>query len=448
MKNMPCNLEVEKMIISMLMEKKVNIDLIINDLKPKYFFDIRNKTLFLSIAFLLSKKGDFDATELIDHLKITKKIKAIGGIKYLEEISKIITINSNFENALKVLKELSKKREIILMSQKISQKAEESLDLDAELGEIEKEFLALTRNYNEEHFVGIGKAIEIEFEKIKKNKTAGAKINGIGSSIASLDFRTLGFQKGDLIILAGRPSMGKTALALKFALHASKEHNVLFFSLEMPTALLVQRLLSMRSGIDLYDIKSANISKENWEILTYVKDEVSKLFLTINDSSGLKISDLERFSKKFAAKNKVDMIIIDYLQLIRGGSYSKDRQQEVSQISRDLKALARDMDIPVLTLSQLSRAVEYRQDKRPMLSDLRESGAIEQDADIVMLLYREEYYKRNFELDEDEKNTKNSIEGITELNLAKHRNGALAEIKLIFNKKIGEFTEIDDKIKE
>ena len=271
-------------------------------------------------------------------------------------------------------------------------------------------------------------------EKIQRIYDQGDTITGIKSMYSDLDRMTTGFQRGDLIILAARPSVGKTAFALNISLNAASVSSgaVAIFSLEMPADQLASRMLSAKSRVAGQKLRTGKLDNNDWSKVNEAVSELRRQKIYIDDTPGIKVSDI--FAKCRTLKNDagLSLIIIDYIQLIQGSGKNESRQQEVSEISRRLKALARELDVPVIALSQLSRGVEKREDKRPMLSDLRESGAIEQDADLVMFLYRDEYYNRK---DEEERAATEEVE----LNLAKHRNGPTGLVKLMFEREINAF---------
>ena len=312
--------------------------------------------------------------------------------------------------------------------------AEEIID------EAEAKVLNLSKNILKNSIVDMKTAGVEEIMRMERVSENRGKTLGIPTGFIDLDRMTSGLNNSDLIILAARPAMGKTAFALNVALNAGKEKkNVLVFSLEMPVQQLYQRLLSIESGISQNKLKNAYLEDQDWEKLTIATGILSNSNIFVADLPHTNVLEIRSYARKMKSQNQLDLIIIDYLQLINGtgrGGSEFNRQQEISDISRALKGLARELDVPVIALSQLSRAVESRVDKRPMLSDLRESGAIEQDADIVAFLYREEYYIPDTE-----------NKGITELIIGKHRNGATGTVKLNFLSEFTKFTSYTDQVK-
>lgn len=318
--------------------------------------------------------------------------------------------------------------------------AEEGFDSASELDEImdkaEKEILEVTRSRRTTDFKSSKQVVNEVINEVIKLRDAKGGVTGIKTNYHVLDNITNGFQRGDLIILAARPSMGKTAFALNLALNAAllNPGAIAIFSLEMPAEQLMKRILSAKGRVEGNKLRTGFLNNDEFNKLSEAANEIMACKLFIDDSAVVKMGDIFSKCRKLKSEHGLDLVVIDYLQLISGNSRgsSDNRQQEVSDISRALKALARELEVPVIALSQLSRSVESRQDKRPMLSDLRESGAIEQDADIVMFLYRDEYYNR----DKDPDNTEPDR---TEINLAKHRNGATGQVELAFDKSYNAF---------
>lgn len=315
----------------------------------------------------------------------------------------------------------------------------DSIKPDAMIDDIRNHLYKIEeRKINKDFKKGKEVANHVVEEIFKINK----EIKGIKTGFKSLDEITSGLQKGDLVILAARPSVGKTAFALNLAANimTMQNKNIAFFSLEMPAEQLIQRMLSTISYVDNYKFKhNQNLTEYDKNKILEAVDKLNKINFFIDDSGSIRLDEIIWKSRKQKEMNKLDLIIIDYLQLIPTNSYGDNRQQEVSKISRSLKQLARELEVPIIALSQLNRRVETREDKKPMMSDLRESGAIEQDADIIGFLYREDYYLK-------EKKENDVKVQITELNIAKHRNGAIGTIELLFNPSIGKFSEYSNKI--
>ena len=323
--------------------------------------------------------------------------------------------------------------------------AEEGFDTASDLDEVmdkaEREILNVTRSRRATDFKSSRDVVSNVMQELMKLRSMEGHITGVKTGYTDLDRVTNGFQRGDLIILAARPAMGKTAFALNLALNASFYNSgaIAIFSLEMPAEALMKRILSAKSAVESSKLRSGNIRDDEFNKLNEAANELMATKLFVDDSSNVKISEVFSKCRKLRSEHGLDLVVIDYLQLISGSGRSSgdNRQQEISEISRSLKGLAREMECPVIALSQLSRSVETRPDKHPMLSDLRESGAIEQDADIVMFLYRDEYYNKDENSQEDAETT-----NTTDVDIAKHRNGATGRIQLAFQKNISAFYNI------
>jgi len=389
-----------------------------------------NQDLFDEIRDIVNA-GDFykiEHSSIYDAIeKVYSENKGIDGILIEEEIKKSNSKNKDeiLEILSDILDEITSSYNLLEYANLIKEKA-----MLRRLGNVGAEITQLA--YND---VRVAEEIIDEAEAKNRGKTLG-----IPTGFIDLDRMTSGLNNSDLIILAARPAMGKTAFALNLALNAGKEKkNVLVFSLEMPVQQLYQRLLSIESGISQNKLKNAYLEEQDWEKLTIATGILSNSNIFVADLPHTNVLEIRSYARKMKSQKQLDLIIIDYLQLINGtgrGGSEFNRQQEISDISRALKGLARELDVPVIALSQLSRAVESRVDKRPMLSDLRESGAIEQDADIVAFLYREEYYIPDTE-----------NKGITELIIGKHRNGATGTVKLNFLSEFTKFTNYTDEVK-
>ncbi len=413
-----------------------------NGLVSDDFFINRNKLIFQCMIDLRESNTDCDLTSLSQRLKDYNLLEQIGGLEYLINIQTNAVGNKSIDYYINILKTKSYARNLINLAKKIGDDATDgSKDINDTLDEAEKNILEITRNRYVKDFRDSSEAIDNVLDNLKRINS-GKNPAGIKTTFRDLDYKTNGFQRGDLIILAARPSVGKTAFALNMALNISGIDNgqlgaVAIFSLEMSAEQLISRMLSARSKIPGEKIRTARFNDDEWNKLNYVASNLKKEKIYIDDTPAIKVAEIFSKCRKLKAKEGLACVLIDYIQLIgTSNKRSESRQQEVSEISRSLKALAREMEVPVIALSQLSRSVEKRDDKRPMLSDLRESGALEQDADIVMFLYREEYYKK----DKIESNDQ-----IVELTLAKHRNGPTGQIKLSFQKDINQFISVDEK---
>ena len=371
---------------------------------------------------------------LLDHGLLEKS----GGVDYLLRLSESVPTVSHSDHYLKILHNKATLRKIIRETTRIAEEAYGDVDdIDEFIDDTEKTILKVTQERSAGEFRDIRGVIRSVTDRLNLLQKIDGNISGVKSGFRDLDKITSGFQKGDLIILAARPAMGKTAFALNIAHNAAfkSEEPVAIFSLEMPAEQLVQRIICSMGGIEGSSIRTGEILKTNANKYYAAAERVSKCNMYIDDSPGIKINDIVAKSRKLKSEHGLKLIVIDYLQLITSSSKNREnRQQEVSEISRTLKALARELEVPVISLSQLSRSVEQRPNKRPMMSDLRESGAIEQDADIVSFIYREDYYK------DPSEQTENS--GLTEIIIAKHRNGATGEVNLAFEKNYSRFSDL------
>lgn len=439
LRQLPHSLEAEQSILgAMLIYPRVIQDVSDQDLiKEDFFLDIHQR-IFSAMMYLVSNGKPIDATGLITRLQDTNELNLVGGADYILKLSDTAVTSANSIYYIEMIKERAHLRSLIETAEAI---ANEGFDSSAELDEVmdlaEKQILQVTRSRRTTDFKSSKQVIDVVLKELDQLRNSPEGITGIKTGYRDLDAITNGFQRGDLIILAARPSMGKTAFALNLALQSSLRNSgaIAIFSLEMPAEQLMRRILSAKSEVEGNKLRSGMLSNAEINKLNEAANEITACKLYIDDSAVVKMGDIFSKCRKLKSEHGLDLVVIDYLQLISGnGKGSSDnRQQEVSDISRALKALARELEVPVIALSQLSRSVESRQDKRPMLSDLRESGAIEQDADIVMFLYRDEYYNR----DKDKEN--NTGYDATEINLAKHRNGATGQITLAFNKSVNAF---------
>ena len=355
-------------------------------------------------------------------------LEKAGGIAFVSSLANAVPTAANIVYHANIVREQAQLRALINAATEIAGSA-----VDVIMDDAEKKILSVTSHESESGFVPIKKLVLDVIEQVEKRATQKNALTGLASGFSDLDRLTSGFQPSDLILIAARPSMGKTAFVLNIETHFAIKinHHVAFFSLELSKEQLVQRMLCSEGAIDSQNLRSGNFTEEDWQRLMVAGNRLVMAPLYINDTPGITVMELRSKARRLKSEHGIALVIIDYLQLMqgRGAKNSDNRQQEISEISRSLKALARELAVPVIALSQLSRNVEMRQSKRPMLSDLRESGSLEQDADIVMFLYRDEYYKP----DTEDKN-------LTEVIIAKHRNGPIDQIKLYFEKRFTKFT--------
>ena len=405
------------------------------------FYRQANRIIYDAMENMDKSRIPIDSITLIEYLEGKKQLMQVGGVAYVTALCNVMPSSVNAEHYAKIVKKKSDCRKIINACFQCSELAYSGNDKEA-MAVIEQKIFAVQERNDNDPFTTAEQLMLETGETIQGYIDNKGCLNGIDTGYSKLNRITNGWQKSNLIILAARPSMGKTAFALNLAFNAAKENKktgkkqaVLFFSLEMSQEQLGLRLVAMRSIVPSNDIKTGNISKNQFDKTTKALDEIRESGIIISNVPGYAIDDIVSLGYRAAHQKNVKLIIIDYLQLIQGNK-NKNRVDEITEISNKLQALARDLNIPVIALSQLSRGVESRQDKRPMLSDLRDSGAIEQDADIVMFLYRDDYYYPDGRPDGED-----VPKGKTKLIIAKNRNGELAKINLFFHYEYGRFED-------
>lgn len=413
----------------MIVDKEA-INTAVEAIRPVDFYKEANKEIFETIVELYNRNEPVDLITLSEELKKRGTLENIGGVTYLANLSGSVATTANVKYYCDIVEEKSILRRLIKSCDEIMTKSfEDSEEVNSIIESAEKNIFDITQGRNREGFFPIREVLLDSFSKIEEMAMKEDGLTGLTSGFIDIDNKLSGLQKSDLILLAARPSMGKTALGLNIALNSALKGNakVGVFSLEMSKEQLVQRLLSSLSHVDLQKIISGKLNEDDWLKIVKAMGPLSETDIYIDDTAGISLMEMKAKCRKLKIEKGLDLVVIDYLQLMQSDSPSESRQQEISSISRGLKALAKEMDCPVLALSQLSRAPELRSDHRPILSDLRESGAIEQDADVVMFLYRDEYYNQ----DTDKKN-------IGEVIIAKHRNGPTGTVELLW---MGQFTK-------
>lgn len=423
-RTMPHSQEAEKAVIaSMLMDREALIAA--TDVLSKDDFYIKQYgILFEAMQQLENEAKPADLVQIQERVKQNGAPPEIGEMEFIKEILASVSTSVNIKHYAQIVKNKSTLRNLIRKIQKIENSCyEEKADINTILFNAEKDVTSVTQSGGTGEFQHIGEVVRDALDRMSAAAKAGGKITGIPTGFTDLDYKMAGLQNSDFILVAARPSMGKTAFVLNIAQYVSVKHEyyTAIFSLEMSKLQLVNRVISMESRVDSKNIRTGNLSPAEWGSVAEGASRIGNSHLIIDDTPGISIGDLRSKCRKLKSENKLDLIMIDYIQLMSGGGKSESRQQEVSEISRALKGLARELNVPVIALSQLSRAVESRPDKRPMLSDLRESGAIEQDADVAMFIYRDEYYNK----DSDRK-------GIAEIIIAKQRNGPVGTVELVW----------------
>ena len=439
-KEMPHSIEAEQSILgAMLVYPSLVRTVVDQDLHAEEFYVEAHQRIFGCMMDLHENGQNVDVTTLITRLNDTSQLELVGGADYVIKLSDSAVSSANGVFYIDIIKQRYHLRRLIETAEKIAEEGfDSSSSLDDVLDHAEKEILEVTRSRRASEFQSSKEVVSRVIKELVALRESDNHITGVRTGYQDLDRMTNGFQRGDLIILAARPAMGKTALALNLGMYTALRNPgaVAFFSLEMPAESLMKRLLSAKSQVEGNKLRGGNISDDELNRLNEAGNELGAAKIFIDDSASIKVSQIFSKCRKLMSEYGLSLIVIDYLQLISGSGRGggDNRQQEVSEISRNLKILAKEMNCPVIALSQLSRSVEQRTDKQPMLSDLRESGAIEQDADIVMFLYREDYYKKTSEQEE-----RSDINEVVDLNLAKHRNGSVGHVSLVFNKSISAF---------
>jgi len=399
------------------------------------FYREGNRRVFRAMLRLYSRGEVIDVVTLSDELKSAGEMEGAGGMSYLARLVDAVPTAANIEYHCRILKDKSTLRKLIDASTDIIQEAYGSPagEVEETLDRAEQRIFQIAQASERQGFVWIKEILWPTFERIEELQRSPGSVTGIASGFPDLDNMTAGFQPGDLVVVAGRPSMGKTALALNFAQHAAIEQDVstAIFSLEMSKESLVQRLLCAEGRVDSGRLRRGRLQDDEYARLATAAGHLNTAPIWIDDSPAITALEVRAKARRLAAETNLGLLVVDYLQLMAGPRNVENRQQEISAISRALKAVAKELNIPVVALSQLSRGPEQRTDKRPMLADLRESGAIEQDADVVMFVYREEAYRKDGDM-LDEKGE--SLEGLAELIVGKQRNGPTGTIKLYFHK--------------
>lgn len=436
----PQNIEAEQAVLGAMLIDKEAIAKATEVLSADDFYREAHRVIFSAMLELYNKNEAVDMVTVTEILKRDNKLEDIGGIAYITSLANVVLTAANVKYHAEIVAEKSVLRQLVRVSTEIAAMGyEANEDVGTLLDTAESRILEISNRKKKNDFTAINDILMDSVQSIESLLQNKGGLTGLPAGFADLDKLTSGLHPSDFIILAARPSMGKTALALNIvqnvALRAHKviggePRSVAFFSLEMSKEQLVNRMLCAEAGIDSQRLRVGEMRDEDWTHLWDACDTMSRSKIYIDDTAGITAMDMRSRARRLKAEHGLDLIVVDYLQLMQGSgkrNNSGDRQQEVSEISRSLKALARELDVPVLALSQLSRSVESRQVKRPMLSDLRESGSLEQDADIVAFLYREDYYNPE---------TENKH---TELIIAKHRNGPVDTVNLFFQKQFTKF---------
>lgn len=398
-KSSPQSIEAEKSVLGSMMIDKNVIAQAVEILSAEDFYRDAHKYIFKSIVEMYQRDEPIDEITLLEHLKSTDRLEKSGGISYITEIGSSVLTTANVKSYIKIVEDKATLRKLIDSSTKIIESCYNNQDdVEKVIDVAEQKIFDLAEKKSSSDFEPLSDILERGFEQIETLFNNKGEVTGVGSGFKDLDDLTSGFQKGDMILIAARPSMGKTTFALNIAEHAALREgkSVVIFSLEMSKEQLAYKLLCSEANVDMLKLRTGNLEDKDWENIARASGPLSSAKIYIDDTAGVSIMEMRSKCRRLKIEYGIDLILIDYLQLM-SGSGEESRQQEVSEISRNIKAIAKEMQCPVIALSQLSRAPEQRADHRPMLSDLRESGSIEQDADLVMFLYRDEYYNKETE---------------------------------------------------
>lgn len=422
---LPHSMEAEQSVIGSMIMDKDAIAVVSAIIHPEDFYNKQYGVLFDAMVELNDEGKPVDLVTLQDRLKEKDVPPEVSSLEFIRDLITAVPTSANVKHYANIVAEKATLRRLIRLNEEIANTCYVGKDsLEDILSDTEKRVFDLVQRRNTGEFVPIRQIVVDAMDSIERASHNKGNVTGVATGFLDLDYKTAGMQPSDLILVAARPSMGKTAFVLNVAEYVAFKQGktVAIFSLEMSKEQLVNRLFSMESKVDSQHLRTGNLSDVEWEKLIESAGVIGKSNLIIDDTPGIGISELRSKCRKYKLEHDLEMVIIDYLQLMSGSGRSTDsRQQEISDISRSLKALARELRVPVIALSQLSRAVEQRPDHRPMLSDLRESGAIEQDADVVMFIYRDDYYNKDTER-----------KGIAEIIIAKQRNGPIGTVELVW----------------
>ncbi|WP_026514365.1 replicative DNA helicase [Butyrivibrio sp. LB2008] len=433
----PNSLEAEQSVVGAMLMDKEAIEIASEIVNPDDFYNRQLGTVFETMVELNREGSAVDFVTLQNRLREKNVPPQVSSAEFIGELVSAVPTSANVKYYAKIVADKSTLRKLIRVSEEtINTCYSNSENMEGILNDVEKSVFQITQKRNTGEFVSIDQVVMNALNRIEQASKMKGNVTGLSTGFLDLDYSTAGFQPSDLILIAARPSMGKTAFVLNIAEHMAFHDNkcVAIFSLEMSKEQLVNRLLAMESHVDSQHIRTGNMSDMDWENLIESADVVGSSKLIIDDTPGISIQELRSKCRKYKMDHGLNIIMIDYLQLMTGGSGrgSESRQQEISDISRSLKALARELNVPVVALSQLSRAVEQRPDHRPMLSDLRESGAIEQDADMVMFIYRDDYYNKDTEK-----------KGVADIIIAKQRNGPIGTVDLLWLPEFTKFANLE-----
>ncbi len=439
-RELPYSREAEQAVIGSALTDMQSVSASMEIVKPDDFFFSQNREIFAVVSELFNENSPIDFITVSNRLNRHDKLDAVGGLDYLRNVASNVPTTRHTAYYANIIKEKAVLRNLIKSAGVISDMAYGEDDkVDRVLEQSEQLIFDVASSRENNDIVPIGDILLGSYQTMVENSQNKGGITGLATGFDELNRRTGGFHGGELILIAGRPGMGKSTFAVNIAEHMAinEKKTIAIFNLEMPKEQIVNRIICSQARVSTGKIRNGEISADDWEKIGEIVDKVASAPMYIDDTASVTVSQIRAKCRRLKQTKNLALVVIDYLQLMQSSGRTESRQQEISEISRSLKILSKELDIPVVALSQLSRASESRSDKRPMLSDLRESGAIEQDADIVMFLYREDYYKQ----DTDEKN-------IAECIIAKHRNGETGTFKLGFQGEFSKFSNIEYIAKE
>lgn len=430
----PHNEEAERSVLGACMLSKDALMDVMEEVRAEDFYNESHREIFNSILRLYRENSAVDMLTVCEDLKKQKALDMVGGRTYIGTLTSEVPAAANAGDYAKIVSEKAMMRQLIYASEEIASKGyEDKQDAGELINDAEANIFRIAQKRQKNDYAKIQDVLMKNLKLIDEAERNKGNVIGLPTGFKMLDDKTSGLQKSDLIIIAARPGMGKTAFALNVAAQSAvkAKASVMIFSLEMSQEQLGQRLIAMQARVESEKLKKGNLERKDWDRINVALDELNETKIVIDDTPGISVMEMRNKCRRLKAEQGLDLIVIDYLQLMTFDGRADSRQQEISILSRHLKLLAREMDCPVIVLSQLSRAPEQRQDKRPMLSDLRDSGSIEQDADIVIFLYRDDYYNENTEKP-----------GVCEVHLAKHRSGPTDRIELTW---VARYTKFSDK---
>ena len=431
----PQNIEVERSLLGTVMLQDKALLMVVELLAPEDFYLDAHKIIFAALVSLFERQDPHDLLSVTNLLRDQNRLERAGGEAYLNQLTDVIPFTGMVEHHAKIIRQKAMLRRLIQSSNEVAARCYDAQDdIDALVDRAEQTIFEVAQSRNKQGFEPMAKIVPRAFDRVTRLAERKEHVTGVATGFHELDRMTAGLQPADLIILAARPSMGKTAFSLNIVQHAAMNNKVptAVFSLEMSAEQLALRMLCSFGKVDSQRIRTGRLMDDDWPRLTRATGMLTSLPVHIDDTPGLTVLEMRAKARRLKAEHDLGLVVVDYLQLMQGHSRSENRNQEISDISRSLKAMAKELDVPVLALSQLNRSLESRTDKRPMMSDLRESGALEQDADVIMFIYRDEVYN---------KSPDNPNKGLAEVIIGKQRNGPTGVVNLTF---IGEHTCFDN----